>query len=289
MSPGAQRRVVVLALAEQDTERYLLGLLARVWRQQGIEVLVLHDPAEHRDADLAILHVDLTRTPASHMTWMRRFPRVLNGALTDISKRRFSSLLVGREDPWDGPVIVKTNANYGGRPELELERERTRRQAAGSWRGRLGLARRASRRLRLRLDPTDYPIFPRRADVPDALWDDPALVVERFVPECDAQGHVLRKAWCLGDRTISWRAHARTRVIKASSIHRRVVIDVDPDIDTWRRHVGLDYGKVDYVCVDGRPVPLDVNPTPGCVGGHLLPGVPPLIEALAPGLHDLLV
>ncbi|MGE0190478.1 MAG: hypothetical protein AB7T63_00415 [Planctomycetota bacterium] len=284
----AARRVAILTLAEQDIERYLLGLMARVWRQGGIEVVVLSDLAEHRDADLAILHVDLTHPPATHLAWTRRFPRTINAGLAGIGKRSISSLRVQRGDGWGGPVIVKTDANYGGRPELELARERMRRAASGSWRGRLGLARRASRRLRPRLDPTAYPLHAHPDEVPAEVWEDPELIVERFVPERDAEDYVLRKGWYLGQRSIWWRAHASTPVIKASSIHRRVVIPPEEGIDAWRRQVGLEFGKVDVIRVDGRPVPLDVNPTPGCVGTGLLPGVPPLIEALAPGIHDLL-
>ena len=147
--------------------------------------------------------------------------------------------------------------------------------------------RRAARRRRLKLDPTAYPVFASLAEVPDALRDDPELVLERFVPELDEEGYVLRKAWYLGRRGISWRSHARSAVIKASGIRRRVVIEGDPTIDAWRTGIGLEFGKVDYVCPQGEAIPLDVNPTPGCVGTGLLPGVPPLLDVLAPGLDDL--
>jgi hypothetical protein len=47
------------------------------------------------------------------------YPMVINGSVTDISKTVFSDLLVTRDSGYPGPVIVKTNANYGGMRERE--------------------------------------------------------------------------------------------------------------------------------------------------------------------------
>jgi hypothetical protein len=45
----------------------------------------------------------------------------------DISKLAISANLVGRGDAYAGPVIVKTNCNYGGVPERRLKPDPPRR------------------------------------------------------------------------------------------------------------------------------------------------------------------
>src|SRR5688500_19287797 len=97
-----------------DDARYFLGAIADVWREAGHRVSVLGGPGDPAWADVAVLHVDLTVVPADHLAYLKGFSRVLNGAVADISKRRISTNLVRRGDGYGGPVIVKTNLNYGG-------------------------------------------------------------------------------------------------------------------------------------------------------------------------------
>ncbi len=278
-------RVAILHHPLQSPGRYILGRIAERWREWGIEVLHLHDPAQHQDADLAILHVDLTQVPAPHLAWAARYPRVLNGRPMDISKRAISRLLVTPEDPYDGPVIVKTDLNFGGRPERELAKRASR--SASHWLGRI------KRRGRcavppLHLDPAAYPIYAHLREVPAAYWENPALVVERFLPERRGPHYCLRKLWCLGPRTITWRAVATRPIVKAAWVVRREPLPRCPIVDAWRRDLGLEFGKIDYIQHEGSPVVLDVNPTPGCSAGPLPAGVLPMVEQLAPAIHELL-
>jgi len=275
-------RVAVLLHPAQTLDGYLLGYLARRWVEEGIEVLELRDPAEHRDADLAIVHVDLTRVPAGFAPWSRRFPRALNAGVRDVSKRAISRHLVGPEDGTTGPVIVKSNLNYGGRPERALAR---------AARGR-GLLRRIARALRRRrepaVDPRAYPVYESALRVPARVWRDPELVVERFLPERDGGFYCARKHWVFGDRVLCWRARGTEPVVKAAVVVDRSVIPASPAVEAFRREIGLDFGKIDFTLPAGEPAILDVNPTPGCGRRGLPKGLPPLVEHLAPGIHDLL-
>ena len=54
-------------------------------------------------------------------------------------------------------------------------------------------------------------------------------------------------------------------IVNVSSTIRVEEIAVHPDILAWRERLGLDYGKLDYVEVDGRAVLFDVNKTTGTV------------------------
>ncbi|MEZ6025291.1 MAG: hypothetical protein R3E85_03795 [Planctomycetota bacterium] len=274
-------------MPEQDVRHYVLGHVAAVWAAAGHEVVTLDDPARHRDADVAVLHVDLTYLPAAWRTWATRFPYTINGKAVDAAKSLTSTLRVDRDDTWDGPVIVKTDLNYGGVPEQQLARARLRRAAEGRGAFARHRARRAARRLAPVADPAAYPVHPHRDAVPDHIWDDPTWVVERFVPERSGDDYVLHKAWFLGERSLTWRAYADRPLVKGRWIRRREVVPTDPRIDAWRRLHGLDFGKVEYVTVNGRPEPVDLNPTPGTGSPTLPSGLPPLVESLAPGLEDL--
>src|SRR4051794_13350678 len=102
-------RIVILEHRFQGRlkRRYLAHLWAERWRRQGHEVTLQRGPEEAPEADLALLNLDLTVVPPPYRGLLARYPRVLNGAVLDIGKRRISrALLAGPDDPWDGPVVV---------------------------------------------------------------------------------------------------------------------------------------------------------------------------------------
>jgi hypothetical protein len=218
---------------------------------------------------------------------------VLNARLTDVSKSRISRHLVVPGDGYEGPVVVKTDLNYGGAREASLERRQHRAEAG---RARRALARwvrhpriRTWAGVRARMRSDGYPIYPTPADVPDAVWTDPALVVEQFLPEHEDGDWYLRKLWCFGDRVVHWRSRGRSPIVKAEAIVEREVVDDPPDLEPWRRTLGLEYGKVDYTCPEpGRAAVLDVNPTPGCGHAVLARLRVPLVGVLEQGLDALL-
>ena len=106
-----------------------IAILVRLWRQMGLKVSFVNGPSLFGDIDAAavINHVDLTVTPAPYLAYLKRFSTVINGGLVDISKSKYCRDLLASEDDYDGPVIIKTNLNYGGIKEYELSRR--------GWRG----------------------------------------------------------------------------------------------------------------------------------------------------------
>jgi hypothetical protein len=244
---------------------YVAHELARRWVAAGHRVL-LHCGFDPPPGDVAILHVDATVVPEAYRACTARFPRVVNAAAWDISKRRVSDCVIGRDDPWPGPVIVKTNANVGGRTEALLVQEQRRRGLPED----------------VRAGPllSDYPIFPSRDAVPEAAWRDPGLVVEKFVGERDAQGFHLRVWTFFGSRERSSLCTSPEPVIKSQNVTGRVPVEVPPQMREARRRLGFDFGKFDYVRHEGRFYLLDANRTPSAPTG-------PSAAAFAASLDDM--
>jgi len=254
---------------------YLLYALAEYWTAEGHRVLVHHGTSTPPPGDIAIANIDLTVIPPAYLALFDNYPKVINARTADISKRRYSTQLLQRNSDYDGPVIVKTNANFGGRIERRL-----RRRAA---------------RARVETDieavptMTDYPVLAGLGDVPEEVWAEQGLVVEKFIPERDAHNYYMRVWIFLGDRERSFRLRAEVPVIKSQHIVGREAVDVPEEIRRWRQRLGFDYGKFDYVLHDGEPVLIDANRTPGALPGY--PADPASrrgVSLLSAGLNALL-
>lgn len=271
-------RIVVLVRPEDSfgTTPYMLKALIEVWQSQGREVLIHAGTSGAPTADLAILHVDLTVTPEPYLALSRTYPRALNARVVDISKERISRALVRRGDGYAGPVIVKTNANAAGLMEAKSAMK------AGGWRR---VAQSVRRRLPwwLRAELADYPNFATATEVPRAVWFNRDLVVERFQPEREGEFYCLRTWVFFGDRETHAISYAPCPVVKASRVVRREELgEVPPELREMRLQLGFDYGKFDYVVVEGRIVLYDVNRTPG--GATMNPLMKGRFATLAEGL-----
>jgi hypothetical protein len=207
-------------------------------------------------ADIVLVHIDLSVVPERYFRFARRYPIVLNGKVKDIRKRRFADVL-RKGDDWDGPVLVKSDLNAGGYPESVLGR---------SW-----LTRRSPRIRRLlnRAHPLAgsgyYEIYDRIADVPPERFTDRRLVVERFRPEVENGLYHTRIYQFLGPHETCARLASEDPIVKTANTVRVEDVEPHPAIVAVRRRFAMDYGKLDYVMHDGRPILLDVNKT--AIGG----------------------
>ena len=255
-------RVLVLRHREDQFDQtcYVMRALADEWRRRGIVVDVTDrfDGPGTDDDTIVIPHLDLTRTPPEYRAFLGRCPRVLNRAVTDISKRRISRNLVASPREFDGPVIVKANNNACGEPE----RRKLRR------RGRLGwemhqLLTRLPWTISAKLGSPGYRIFERAADVPWLAWRNPRLVVERFLPEQKDGQYCLRQYVFFGSREINTMAWSDKPIVKSHNVARREILtETPPELRKIRAELGFDFGKFDYVMRDGQVVLFDTNRTP---------------------------
>jgi hypothetical protein len=274
--------VAVLIHHEHEFIRhgYLLEELSLIWRERGIDLSVLQGPSESLTADALILHVDLTRVPANYMRFVEQHPVVINRRVADISKRLVSRNIVNQHDGWDGPVIVKTDANYGGlTAAVSLKSSRRHGEAIVS-----RFPSRWSKRSTLRT----YDVFDSVSKIPSGVWDNPNLIVERFLPERRNGQYCLRTWLFLGKEERIAIFYSNNPVVKSVNIiGRDVITDVPDDLREMRRELGFDFGKFDFVVADGKTVLFDANRTP-TIGAIPRAQYLPWLGKLASGISTFL-
>ena len=261
MSPAGR---ILIPLHEREPDPgvvpHRIWFLREIWEARGFEVVVQKGIDDAPEADVVVPHLDLTVVPPEYVRFLEQYPVVLNRRVTDVSKRRISRYLVRPGEGYDGPVIVKTDRNYGGLPERNMERGRRAR----CWSGKLRTLAKARA-----MSPEQYPVFESIRDVPRDVFKNDALVVERFLPEREGEQFCLRTWVFLGDRGLSMRRRSPVPVIKPRWSTPPEEVEVPEAIRVARDHLGLDYGKMDFVVRDGEAILLDVTRTPGLRAGPL--------------------
>ncbi|MBL0211361.1 MAG: hypothetical protein IPQ13_10700 [Holophagaceae bacterium] len=252
-----------------DLSGYSIARLAPHWELDGHEVFALFGTGEFVPADLVIVHVDLSVVPEDYLAFAGRYPIALNGKVRDIRKSTFSDRLLRRGDDWQGPVIIKSDRNYAGHPELVR-----------------GIPRLDGKGLRATFQSTlDYKVFDRIEEVPEEDFDSPDLVVERFLPEMEDGLFHVRMYQFLGDRASCTRVGAQDPIVKSGNKVFSESVVPHPDIVAHRHRLNFDYGKLDYVIHNGEAILLDLNKTTGTA-----PQTTPQIEAIrhnmAEGLYS---
>lgn len=244
------RRIVVLFHESErgcSRDGYSIMRLMPIWRQDGHEVVEAFGVEKEIPADLLFVHVDLSEVPESYLAFAARYPASVNGRVRSIRKSGFAPYLLHRDDAWDGPVIVKSDRNYGGIPEAQR-----------------GIPRLDGGGMEpLFLSTMDYRIFEHLRLVPGRVFDSADLVVQRFLPEIEDELYHVRNYSFLGDWERCNRIGSRRPIVKEESRETKQSIKVDPRIVARRRELGLDFGKFDYVVRDGEAILLDVNKTIG--------------------------
>ncbi len=254
---------------------YVASLLLEPWRNSGHTAIEHFGADDPPPGDILFVHVDLTVVPAEYRALFPRYRRVINGAVLDISKRTFSQNIVERGSDWNGPVLVKTDANFFGRSEwivyaIAEQVGVARETPAGPW-------------------MKDYLIYGSLGEVPDWVWTSPGLIVEKFLPERDARGYYLRQWTFLGNRERGQRVRSETPIIKRDNVVEREPVSVPDEIRAWREKLGFDFGKFDYLMHEGRPILIDANKTPGArVDAQSNPKGRGTLLALAEGLQAFL-
>jgi hypothetical protein len=262
--------LILLHQKDQTFDRALIRFMMKEWEAMGCTVDVMRGIKQQPPADLVIPHIDLTVMPQEYVDWLRAYPNVANRQVRDISKSRISEHLVRRHEHYAGPVIVKTDRNYGGIPEWLLSPPSRFRPSRWAWFARRLIGkvlrtdlRRVAWRYVESMPPHTYPVFPSVHDVPSGVFENTNLVVEKFLPEITDGLYSLRYYYFFGSAGVSLVFRSKAKgPIKAENALSVEESPVPQELSGIRERLGFDYGKFDYVLRDGRVVLYDVNRTP---------------------------
>lgn len=251
-------RRIALLFHEADREQqgfYAVSRLVPVWQEDGHEVVLLFGTRDFVPADLVFVHVDLSEVPEDYLAFAARYPAAVNGRVRSIRKRAHSPHLLRPGDPWEGPVIVKSDRNFGGWPEAlrgipRLDGRGTESPFAS---------------------PLDYLVLAHWRDVPPWMFDSADYVVQRFLPEVEDDLFHVRSYSFLGDWGDCQRLASDRPIVKAESKVASAPAPVDPRVEALRRELGFDYGKIDYLYHGKELVVLDLNKTIGSRGAGRAP------------------
>lgn len=255
------RRIAILKhrFAGAEPTGYLMDVMAAIWQRWSAEIIYVAGPIIPRDVDIAVLHVDLTRVPKYYVSSSRRAATVVNGQILDIRKSQCLDDLLSPNSAWDGPVIVKSDENYFGRPDRLLLKGRWLPEAL-TYRWRQKVAQLTGRHVQFN-SKDDYRVFPSLAAVPP--WGFyPGSVVQPFQPERQGDHFVLREYFFFGDQHYLNAELGESAVITAGQGIDSELVNVPKELLALRKQLGMDFGKFDFVMVDGRAVIYDVNKTP---------------------------
>ncbi len=266
------------------TGQHLVGKIAEHLRAWDVEIVNLYGTGYFEPADAVFVHVDRSVVPAKLVRFARRFPVQINLDACDIRKRAFVDGLLEPGVDYAAPVIVKSDLNYGGAPELV---------------NRSLLARLATRitRLATRTPPrliaqkSDYRIFPALSDVP-ADYFTPDNIVQKLILEKNGEKNVLREYIFLKSLHYENIEHSLSEIITEDEHISCLPFTPHPRLASLRRRLKLDYGKIDYVMVDGEPFVFDANKTLG-LGDygdteHLAADYQNMLKAFAEEIYRLL-
>jgi hypothetical protein len=239
-----------------EGSRYFLARMVERWKNQGWKVDVTGG-CHHVPADLAILHVDTTVVAEEYLALGKRYPVALNGTVKDILKTSISKYLLKRDDLYEGPVIVKTNTNYGGVNEFKIAAESGR----SAWND--PDIERPWRKREI-MDSLNYPVFAKLGDVPQGVWKNDRLVVEKLLPERLENGDYRCRTYIFfGEQEFAAWFVSPKPVIKSAVATSMGVLDTIPQsLRDLRKASGFNFGKFDYTEVGGKVFVYDMNKTP---------------------------
>tara|TARA_R110000803_G_scaffold38466_1_gene83202 strand:+ start:239 stop:1159 length:921 start_codon:yes stop_codon:yes gene_type:complete len=260
MSNSKARLAIINELSYSPGDRrHMIVLIEEALEAMGVEIVHITKASGYVPADAVFVHIDQSIISPEARALALRYPVSINAYATDIRKFRYIDGLLGRDDSWDGPVIVKSNLNYAGMPE----RNAARQQGPIARRLLSRVANRLHRQSKYTIQSKeDYRIYPTLSDVPRHYFRND-YVVQKFMAENDGEKNVLREYIFLGDLHYQNIERSDKLIITEDEHVSCEPFEPHPHLLATRRKLGLDYGKIDYTLINGEPFIFDANKTLG--------------------------
>ena len=249
----------------KDLSCYTIHHIAELWKKSGLNVVYVYGIEKHIPADLIIVHIDFSIVPQEYLDYAANYPIALNGKLKNICKSDFSKGLLQPGSDWDGGVIVKSNFNHGGIQEL-IYSNTLRKPHVDLYFRIISKMNRILGRDPLFSNPYDYKVFDNIKMVPKKWFRSPKAIIEKFVPETENNLYHIRMFQILGDHWICERLASPNPIVKGGNCIKVEVVEPEEEVFQWCKELNLDYGKLDYVVKDNKPILLDINKTIGATG-----------------------
>ncbi len=274
------KTILILKDIVRPNWRYLIDAISLRWKKLGYKVLTHYGTKNLPDADIVILHVDATIVPDKFVECLAKYPVVLNRDVIDISKTKISRNIVRQYDDYSEPVIVKTNANFGGVPEATYNRISSPKRW---WLGWLLTMMRNWEKVDV-LNPDKYPVFKNKESIPVGVWKNKNLIVEKFLPE-RIDGLFFLRYWIFfGEEGWAGRFGATKPIVKFGAMATKdESVPVPEELRILRKSLGFDYGRFDYAVHNGETILYDANKTLG--GAHHLEDYSAQLDLLASGIN----
>lgn len=259
---------------------HLTDLLAEHWRASGIEVIELSGTRSFVEADLLFLNLSRPVVPEEYNRFAAQYPVTFNAGASDLRKHRYSSGLLQAGATYKGAVIVKSDQGYVSPSTSER---------ASLLRRLTGFPRTESRNAAV-IANDNYRIYPSINDVPAEKFA-PGYIVQKFLPEENAGRYVLRQYHFLGDKHFLSLQTSGAAIIRTSVPQSLEEWTPPKELLDLRIRLGLDYGRIDFVEVDGKPFVIGVARSPALPlskePGYAPPAYIRLAEALAEAMVNI--
>ena len=235
-------------MMNKEPANLLTQILAELRKRGIFENLILTNPEIGRKTDIAIMHFNPTVVPVRYLEYASTFPVCINNKVSNISKRNISGALIADDSTWTGPVIVKSDLNFGGFPEVKINKYALMKGLDLPYPG---------------VKPVKtYTVYDSFKEVPTETLENSNLVVEKFIPERQDDNFAVRYWVFCGEREHCNRYTSPKRIIKGGNFVSKTPAPVPEEIRARRKELGFDFGKFDFVMHQGKGVLLDANKTP---------------------------
>ncbi|MFN3609062.1 MAG: hypothetical protein ACK4Y9_08365 [Hyphomonas sp.] len=266
----------------QGSRTHLTALLADHWRASGIEVIELAGTSSFVEADLLFLNLSRPLIPEDYRSFAAQYPVTFNTGACDLRKHLYADGQLPAGAPYRGPVIVKAYQDYAAPNRLPAQRVNLFSKLSGA------------RRAKLVTPPLpgandNYRIYPSIHDVPPEKFA-PGHIVQKFLPEQEGRRYILRQYYFLGNTHFLSILTSGASIIRTSAPQSLEEWAPAEELLDLRAHLGLDYGRIDFVEADGKPFVISVSRSPvlpvSADPGYVPPAYNRLAEALAEAMVD---